>query len=68
MENSGDSRPFLSLENCTDPPDISLPDNFSVVPVVDCNISNVVIPVADIPEKKGIIEELKATQYKWIDF
>ena len=67
VENSGESQPSLSFANLTDPPDFSLPENFSVIPVVDCNISNVVIPPADIPGKKGIIEELKATQYKWID-
>ena len=63
VENSGESQQSLSFANLTDPPDFSLPENFSVIPVVDCNISNVVIP----PGKKGIIEELKATQYKWID-
>ena len=67
VENSGESQPSLSFANLTDPPDFSLPENFSDIPVVDCNISNVVITPADIPGKKGIIEELKATQYKWLD-
>ena len=54
VENSGESQPSLSFANLTDPPDFSLPENVSVIPVVDCNISNVVIPPADIPGKKEL--------------
>ena len=67
VENSGESQPSLSFANLTDPPDFSLPENVSVIPVVDCNISNVVIPPADMPGKKGIIVELNATRYIWLD-
>ena len=46
--------PSLSFANLTGPPDFSSPENVSVIPVVDCNISYVVIPPADIPGIKEL--------------
>ena len=56
--------PFANL---TDPPDFSFPENCfwyscSGLQYLKCGNST-----SGYTRKKGIIEELKATQYKWID-